>query len=96
MSDLESTLRNLVRLIVREELTPAPVADDYLSTRGAAQHAKVAEGTIRRWVRQGKLHGHHAGRLIRISRAELEKFMSGRPTFDGSETPEQIANRKYC
>jgi len=96
MSDqVEPAVRALVQALrdeLRKLVTPPP--DDYLSTTAAAQFASVAVGTIRRWVRKGKLRQYNAGRLVRISRHELEKLMRGGPSNDGG-TPEQRAARKY-
>lgn len=80
-------LRDVVRNAVREELrahglapdASAPVAPNstqtYVSTQRAAQIAGVHAATIRDWVHRGLLHGHRAGRLLRIDRAELLAMM---------------------
>jgi excisionase family DNA binding protein len=49
----------------------------YISTARAASLAGVTPSTIREWVKQGKLRGYRAGRLVRVSRAELEFFLRG-------------------
>ncbi len=83
---LEDILRNLMRDVVREELssfakqaTPLRNATDdvYLSVTKAARVADVAPGTIRAWIRQGRLASKRAGRVLRIGRSELERFMAG-------------------
>jgi excisionase family DNA binding protein len=93
VTDLESTIRELVRDELRK--LASPPADEYMSTHDAAKLADVARGTIRRWVKSGKLPGHWAGRLVRVKRADLERLLrDGKPRNDSS-TPEQRASRKY-
>jgi excisionase family DNA binding protein len=86
MTTLETMLRQLVREAVRDELRAgsdhAPIrnaSDAYLSVAKAARVADVAPGTIRAWIRAGRLTAKRAGRVLRISRDELERFMSGAP-----------------
>ena len=93
MSDLEQ----LVRSIVRDELAKAKPANDvteFLSTTEAAEFASVAPGTIRRWIREGKLRDHRAGRLVRVLRTDLEKLLK-EPWQVDSLTPEQRARREF-
>ena len=90
-------LRAFIARSVRDELAKlaTPTPEDYLSTSEAAKVAKVAPATIRRWMKDGKLREHRAGRLVRISRSDLERLIrEGRPRNDSS-TPEQLARRKY-
>jgi excisionase family DNA binding protein len=88
-------LRAFIADVVRAELGKTTEVDEYLSTFAAAAFAKVAPGTIRRWVKNGKLRDHRAGRLMRIRRSDLERLLrEGMPRND-SLTPEQIARRKY-
>lgn len=82
-SSFEAALQTLVRTIVRQELAaldpPDPVVREYLSTRDAAALAAVSQGTVRRWIREGRLQACGAGREIRVQREELETLMhSGR------------------
>src|SRR5690349_4991032 len=81
---LEAVIRALVREEVRaavaEVLTrnaaPAAVLEGgYLSIGGAAAFAAVHPGTLRRWIRTGRLPVRRAGRVYRIARAELEAFL---------------------
>lgn len=79
MTDFESNLRNLVRDVVREEIAAASRApqSEYLTTRAAAELARVTTGTIQRWVSDGKLAEHRAGRVLRVLRSDLESFLAG-------------------
>ena len=85
---MAGTLEEIIRAIVREEVrssvvevmgrngASAPVADGgYLSIAGAAAFAAVHPGTLRRWIRTGRLPVRRAGRVYRIARAELEAFL---------------------
>jgi excisionase family DNA binding protein len=84
---LRALVRDTVRDIVRDELrahglapgSAAPAASSgsptYVSTQQAAQIAGVHAATIRDWVHRGLIHGHRAGRLLRIDRAELLAMM---------------------
>lgn len=85
----------LLRTLIRDELAqrapsassgpdqPRPTVprmrEDLLSTTAAASHAGVTPGTIRSWVKSGKLRGYRAGRLLRIRLGDLEDLLaSGR------------------
>ena len=79
----EDTLRSIVRDVVREELHAARPAGlrnsegdgGYLSISAAAKFAAVAPGTLRRWIRSGRLPTRRAGRVYRIGRTELIDFL---------------------
>jgi excisionase family DNA binding protein len=98
-------LRGVVRDAVREELAPllqrnaAPMvgADDgYLSVTKAARIADVAPGTIRAWIRAGRLTAQRAGRVLRISRRELAQFMAGAPTGPSGADVQRRAERIFA
>jgi excisionase family DNA binding protein len=84
---LDAAFRELVRDVVREEIQAAiasagqgRAANDnaeYLSGGDAARIAGVAEGTIRAWVRQGRLVPYRAGRVYRVKRGDLDMFLRG-------------------
>lgn len=98
---LAEAFRPLICEVVREELAKQqPAAPEvFLSTRAAAAVAGVAAGTIRRWVGEGRLTGHHAGRVLRIRRVDLEHLLTATPhrsrvrRADAELTPEQRARR---
>jgi hypothetical protein len=52
-----------------------------------------------RWIDEGRLTGHHAGRVLRIRRADLEQMLAIAPRRSRSRpaatelTPEQRARR---
>ena len=101
MTSLESGLRELIAELVRDEvrraLGDAPKHDEFLSTPAAAQVADVAQGTIRRWVREGRLEAHRAGRVVRVRRADLERVLrdGGKPTSDASPASADAWVRKH-
>lgn len=85
---LRSIVRDVVREEVRAALSEraadvtrrngsaaATHGDGYLSISRAAVFADVAPGTLRRWIRSGRLPVRRAGRVYRIARAELEDFL---------------------
>jgi excisionase family DNA binding protein len=90
-------IRELIRQEVRIALAAArPAPDEYFTTAEAARHAKVAPRSIRRWLHQGKLRALHAGRELRIRRADLDELMrSGRRGNASELTPEQLAERDF-
>lgn len=98
VTKLEAEIRELVRQIIREEVGPlladAERIDEFLSTRAAAGFADVASGTIRRWIREGRLVGQRAGRVVRVRRADLESLLrEGRKAPE--LRPEQRARRDF-
>lgn len=98
MSEFEASIRALVGDAVRAELAKlgtSHAADEMISTKIAAKVAGVAPGTIRRWVKEGKLREQHAGRVLRISRSDLERMMKSAGPRNDSATPEQLARRKH-
>jgi excisionase family DNA binding protein len=95
MTDPLEGLRAFIADVVRAEIGKAAEPDEYLSTKTAAKVADVASGTIRRWVRKGKLREHRAGRLVRVSRDDLQRLLREGRVRNDSATPEQIARRKY-
>ena len=89
----ERALRAMIVDVVREELRKMHAPSEYLSTGDAARLAGVAAGTVRRWIREGRLTEHRAGRHVRIQRADVERLLAGtRQTPD--LTPEELARRK--
>ena len=99
MSDLDDRLREMIREVVRDEvrtaIAKAVKPDELLRTAAAAKLADVTPKTIRRWVDDGRLTRHHAGRELRISRHELEDLMRGECVGDRDLTPEQMADRDF-
>jgi excisionase family DNA binding protein len=101
-ASLRQLVRDTVREALREELAPLTrrnagpligVEDSYLSVAKAARVADVAPGTIRAWIRAGRLTEKRAGRVLRISRVELESFLRSEATGPaGSEIKERASH----
>lgn len=94
---LEGGLRELIADVVRAEVRKAladlRAPDEHLTVRAAAAVASVAPGTIRRWLREGRLRGEGAGRLLRVRRSVLEAMLvEDRHVVD---TPESLAGRDF-
>lgn len=95
-------VRDAVREVLREELgllarrnagLLASAEDGFLSVTKAARVADVAPGTIRAWIRTGRLTEQRAGRVLRVSRRELAQFLTGAPTGpSGAETERRAAH----
>lgn len=89
---VRSALHELVRSEIRAAMSEAPIRnghDGYLSVTAAARHASVAPGTIRAWIRTGRLPAKRAGRVFRVGRDDLERFMAGTPTVDARDIGER-------
>lgn len=96
MTPLDTAIREMVRSIVREEveraLSDAKRTPDILTVEEAADFARVAAGTIRRWGDEGKLEKLYAGRERRVRRADLERLL--RREQAGKVDIEAIATEK--
>lgn len=98
-NDIETGLRALIVEVIRDEVrravNDAIRADEFLSTTAAAKVAHVKSGTIRKWVRSGKLTGHRVGkRILRINRTELEQLLR-RGASNDDLTPEEMAVKAF-
>jgi excisionase family DNA binding protein len=49
--------------------------EDWMTLSEASQVLRLAPDTLRRWIRQGKLHGRKLGRAWRVQRAEVEQLL---------------------
>lgn len=78
---LELFLKDLIRQAVREELadagvrTSAQAAPEFLTLAEAAARASTSKGTVRNWVKAGKLRTYGTGRVVRVRRAELDSLL---------------------
>ena len=54
------------------------MAEDYISTKQAAEKYNIAQVTVRKWLAEGRLRGKKVGpRLWRVSEAELDRYING-------------------
>lgn len=97
-------VRDTVREVLREELAqhtrrnagpPLGADEGFLSVAKAARLADVAPGTIRAWIRAGRLTAQRAGRVLRVSRRELAQFMNGAPTGPSGAEAERRAMQLF-
>lgn len=100
MASLACAIAELVRVEVdarvRAELAERSAVAELLSTAEAARYARVSPRSIRRWLDQDKLRALHAGRELRIRRADLDQLMRGGRRRKAAElTPEQRAARDF-
>lgn len=92
---IERLIDERVEERVRSALARATLPDEYLTTGAAAKLASVAPGTLRRWIREGRLTGHKAGRVVRVRRAELEQLLRDGGRRDEEPSPEELARRAF-
>jgi len=88
----------MVAEMVRAEVERALArvdSDGYLSTREAAERAKVHPGTIRRWVREGRLARRGAGSRLRVRVDDLERLLATSRDVEHGATPEALARRDF-
>ena len=78
--ELAALIRPIVHAAVRDALAevgaPAGTAAEYLSPEQAGVICSVEAATIRSWVKSGALRGYRAGRLLRVSRTELQRYLA--------------------
>ncbi len=100
MSDPVDPLRAVIAEIVREEVAKAlaaarPANDEYLTAIAAGELAQVAAGTIRRWIREGRLPEYKAGRVVRVKRADLEDLLRTGVRKASDLSPEALARQRF-
>lgn len=77
LGELAEYIRILVANEVTKQIGHVRALGEYLTTEEAGELARVATGTVRRWIREGRLPSQSAGREIRIRRSDLERLMTG-------------------
>jgi len=102
---LDDTIRAIVREVVRDEIRAAfherssvearrnagqDAGAGYLSIARAAAFADVAPGTLRRWIRLGRLPARRAGRVYRVARADLERLLAHLAPNEVAERAERL------
>jgi excisionase family DNA binding protein len=69
-----------------EEESTMQEGKQYLSVKEAAEVLDVGTSMIHNWIRQGRLHTFKAGKLHRISQADLDAFMAEQEPQNPSES----------
>ena len=64
--------------------------ETYMTIEQLAGHLKLAENTIRRWVRNGKIPHHKINRLIRFRVSEVECWLDRNGAYI---SPNHFTNR---
>lgn len=97
VKDANEVLRALVRDVVREEMQRQHAPDEWLSLRDARKIANVHHETLARWLREGRLPAGKAGRVYRVRRSDLERFLAGprRRQRVAELSPEDLANKLF-
>lgn len=106
--DLAAGLRAWIADIVRTELkvqlagiAPSPKVppSPYMTTAEAGEYARVSSATIRKWIRNGRLLAHGAGREVRVRIDDLvdalrpQRHRSAiRGTGERERSPEELAD----
>src|SRR5947209_70723 len=74
---------------------PARVPSTLLTAAGVAERCGVSLRAVRRWIAAGDLAVHRLGRAIRVSEADLERFLAAhRSTIRPPPQHEQKAAQK--
>lgn len=50
---------------------------DFWTTKQLTVRWQIAEGTLRRWIREGRLSAVKVGRQLRFTQAEVDRFEAG-------------------
>lgn len=73
------------------ELALASGGPSTLSTEQAATLAGVSAKTVREWISSGELPAGRRGQRRTIQRADLDRFLAGRPEGGGVRTAAELA-----
>jgi excisionase family DNA binding protein len=99
VTGLERELRDMIERIVDERvekrLAELRAPEEYLSPDEAGAVAGVHPDTIHRWIREGKLEKHRAGRLVRVRRSDVERLLRDGCRRRESGSPEDLALRDF-
>lgn len=87
LQPVREELRTIGNALLRSQATAATSkAGDFLTVEQIAATLKVTQGTVRTWIRSGALRAGRPsiadkpGRIFRVSRSDLDAFVSGTNT----------------
>jgi acetyl-CoA synthetase len=61
--------------------------ENHLTVEETARSLKLTVDTVRRWLRDGTIHGRKLGRVWRIPESELQRLGNERIIKKDAETP---------
>ena len=89
--EVERLLLDLRQMVADTLSSQTRELEEYISVGHAARFVGVKEATVRDWIKKGYLQEFRAGRLLRVQKTELERFLlSG--TNDKKPSTEKLAN----
>lgn len=102
------TLDEFFRTLLRDELRPlqdridaiagalaasTPDGDALVPVKVAARIANVSQGTVRNWLRDGRLRRFGTGRLLRVRRSDVFALLRNENAVAAPESAEDQAAR---
>lgn len=86
-------VREVIRAEVRAALAEVrpDSGEEYLSLKEASYVSKLSTKTLNKYIKEGKLPNHGAGRGKRIRRDLLKGLIENPPISSGDLTPEDVA-----
>ena len=67
----------------------------YITIEQVAEHLKLAENTIRRWVRNGEIPHHRINRVIRFRLSEVERWLDRSGAYIAQNMSEGMESSQY-
>lgn len=91
---VERAVEKAVRKVLRTEPAIAEGDASWVPTAQLAKAYTIGQGTIRRWIREGKIDAMQVGRSLRVNRASFERVLAmPRPAVEKTPSPEELADR---
>ena len=79
VGQLRDLIRHEVQLAMNVQPSHNAPQKDNFTVAEAAEYARIAESTVRLYIRKGSIKRLKVGRRVIISRSELESFLTGNP-----------------
>jgi len=91
---LEQVVENAVKKALRSVPAAAIGDDQWVRTADLATQYSIAQGTLRRWIRQGRIEAKLIGGSLRVNRASFERLLAMPHGAEGRAlSPEELADR---
>jgi excisionase family DNA binding protein len=52
--------------------------EEYFAAEQIAEQMHASVWTVRRWIESGELRAHRIGRLVRVAKTDLDRFLAER------------------